>query len=530
MDRRRFMGGGLTIGAGSLLAGRMAARRARAGAQAPPPHNVYQGLTVEAAHALEEKNLAQDTAAIDALIAHGPFQAAWSSLHEHHDPEWFRDAKFGIYTHWGPVTVGSSNSPGDAEWYGNQMYLPEHPAFKYHQKTFGDQHQVGFKDIIPKFTGEKFDAEHWADIFSRAGAKFAGPVASHHDNFALWNSALTRWNSVNMGPHRDIVAELAKAYRGHGMRYVTTFHHGYAWRYYEPSFAYDGADAQNSDLYTEPHAKGAPPSKHYLDKWLAEVYEVLEKYQPDLIYFDFEFKEVITPEYEQRLFATAYDWAARNHREIGVTQKDRGIHEHTGIMDFERGREDRITPYPWLDDTALGSWFYVAAEGFKTATHVVGIFADIVAKNGCMMLDIGPKVDGTLPPEEVAVLLGVGEWLKLNGEAIYGTRPWTVYGEGPTHNVAGASFSEEKDKPYTAQDIRFTTKGKTLYAIMLGWPGKETLVASLPEGKALWFGRIQRIEMIGVSEPLRWTQDRQGLRVQMPSQRPGDHAYVLKIT
>jgi alpha-L-fucosidase len=314
------------------------------------------------------------------------------------------------------------------------------------------------------------------------------------------------------------------------MRFVTTFHHGYAWRYYEPSFAYDGADAQNSDLYTEPHAKGAPPSKHFQDKWLAEVYEVLEKYQPDLIYFDFEFKEVITPEYEQKLFATAYDWAARNHREIGVTQKDRGIHEHTGIMDFERGREDRITPYPWLDDTALGSWFYVASEGFKTATHVVGIFADIVAKNGCMMLDIGPKVDGTLPPEEVAVLLGVGEWLKLNGEAIYGTRPWTVYGEGPTHNVAGASFSEEKDKPYSAQDIRFTTKGKTLYAIILGWPGKETLVTSLPEGKSLWFGRIQRVEMRGVGEPLKWTQDRLGLRVQMPATRPGDHAYVLKIT
>ena len=213
-----------------------------------------------------------------------------------------------------------------------------------------------------------------------------------------------------------------------------------------------------------------------------------------------------------------------------MTQKDRGIHEHTGILDFERGREDRITPYAWLDDTALGPWFYVTSEPIKTATHVVGIFADIVAKNGCMMLDIGPKVDGTLPQPSVDVLLGIGEWLRLNGEAIYGTRPWTVYGEGPTKNVAGASFSEEKDKPFSGQDIRFTTKEKALYAILLGWPGRESLITSLPEGKPLWFGRIQHVQMLGVDRSLHWTQDRQGLRVELPQTRPGDHAYVLKIT
>ena len=529
MDRRNFIRRGLCAGISFPFAAQ-AARRAQASAQIPPEHNIYQGVTPVPAYEIEEKNLAKTTAEIDSLIARGPFPATWASLHSHQDPEWFRDAKFGIYTHWGPVTVGSSYSPGDAEWYGNQMYKPDHPAFKYHQQQFGDQHKVGFKDIIPRFTGEKFDAEAWADIFTRAGARFAGPVAAHHDNFALWNSSLTRWNSVALGPHRDIVGELEKAYRKRGLRYVTTFHHGYAWRYYEPAFAYDAADPQYSDLYTEPHSPGTPPSKHYQDKWLAEVYEVLEKYQPDLIYFDFEFREVITPEYEQKLFATAYDWAARNGREIGVTQKDRGIHEHTGILDFERGREDRLTPYPWLDDTALGSWFYVAAEGIKSATHVIGIFADIVAKNGCMMLDIGPQVDGTLPQQGVDVLLEIGEWLKTNGEAIYGTRPWTVYGEGPTKNVAGASFSEERDQPFTAQDVRFTTKGKALYAILLDWPEKESLITSLPEGKSLWFGQIQHVQMLGVDEPLQWTQDRQGLRVELPQTHPGAHAYVLKIT
>ncbi|SPE33854.1 Alpha-L-fucosidase (fragment) [Acidobacteriia bacterium SbA2] len=530
MNRRNFIRNGLYFGTGLALAARGTARRALASSETPRATNIYEGLSPAAARELEEKNLAATTAKVDSLIAHGPFQANWASLDTHHDPEWFRDAKFGIYTHWGPVTVGSSYSPGDAEWYGLQMYTPDHPAFKYHQQTFGDQHKVGFKDIIPRFTGERFDAEAWADSFVRAGAKFAGPVASHHDNFALWNSSLTRWNSVALGPHRDIVGELGRAYRQDGLRYVTTFHHGYAWRYYEPAFNYDAADPQYSDLYTEPHPPGAPPSRHFQDKWLAEVYEVLEEYRPDLIYFDFEFREVITPEYQQKLFATAYDWAALGRREIGVTQKDRGIHEHTGILDFERGREDRVTPYPWLDDTALGPWFYVASEPIKSTTYVIAILADIVAKNGCMMLDIAPMVDGTLPAKSVEVLLGIGAWLQSNGEAIYGTRPWSLYGEGPTKNVAGASFAEEKDKPFSAADVRFTTKGQTLYAILLGWPGKESLITSLPEGKPLWFGRIQQVQMLGVDQPLDWTQNHEGLRVELPQTPPGNHAYVLKIT
>lgn len=510
MNRRDFLLGTLAAASGRSLLNALPLQASGNVGTSP-----FAGLTPQQALALEQKNLTRMTAQIDAVIEAGPFKPDWESLHAHQDPEWFRDAKFGIYTHWGPVTVGSSFSPGDAEWYGNQMYKPDHPAFKYHQQTFGDQHQVGYKDIIPRFTGEHFDAERWADIVARSGAKFAGPVAIHHDNFALWNSSLTRWNSVNMGPRRDIVGELSAAYRAKGLRFITSFHHGYAWRYFEPSFNYDGADPQNADLYTQVHKPGAPPSRHFQDHWLAEVYEVLEHYQPELIYFDFEFFAVITPEYQQRLFATAYDWAAKNNRTILVTQKDRKIHEHTGILDFERGREDTITPYPWLTDTAIGPWFYVADYKLKNTRYLLGILADIVSKNGCMLLDVGPKVDGTFPAESEKILLEIGEWLRVNGEAIYGTRPFVVYGEGPTHNVGGAGFSENKDKPYTGRDVRYTTKEVALYAIILGRPGRTITLAEVnPQRHPA--GAIHDIQVLGSGEKVAWRPTDEGITLTIP--------------
>jgi alpha-L-fucosidase len=525
MNRRRFMLNALTLSAAQSVRRSMGAPLANVSRSNP-----FIGLSIKQAMALEQQNLSRFTRRIDALLATGPFQPDWGSLHAHKDAAWFRDAKFGIYTHWGPVTVGSSFSPGDAEWYGNQMYKPDHPAFQYEKKTFGDQHTVGYKDLIPKFTGQHFDANQWAAVVKQSGAKFAGPVAIHHDNFALWNSTLTRWNSVAMGPHRDVVGELADAYRRQGLKFITTFHHGFAWRYYEPSFNYDGANPDYSDLYTAVHPANAPASKHFQDRWLAEVYEVLTRYSPDLIYFDFEFYEVISPEYQKRLFATAYNWAAQNRRQISVTQKDRAIHEHTGILDFERGREDVITPYPWLDDTAIGPWFYVAAAKLKTPSYLIGLLADIVAKNGCMLLDIAPKVDGTLPEASVSILHQVGEWLAVNGEAIYGTRPWTVYGEGPTRNVGGASFSENKDRPFTGQDVRYTTKGNALYAILLGRPERRVTLASVSPQK-LWFGGIHNIEFLGSKEKVSWHSDGAGITLDIPAPAITDTLLcaVLKI-
>lgn len=462
---------------------------------------------------------------ITSTLAAGPFKPEWASLKTHQDPDWFRDAKLGIYTHWGPVTVGAEDGPDGVQWYGNSMYKTNSPTFKYHQQKFGDQHQVGYKDIIPKFTAEKFDPEEWASLFAYAGAKFAGPVAVHHDNFAMWDSQITPWNSVATGPHRDVTGELAKAIRAHGMKFITTFHHGYAWRYYEPSFAFDGRDPRYTALYTEPHAPGAPPTKYFQDTWLAMVQEVLTDYQPDLIWFDFEFFAVITPEYQQRLFATAYNWAAQNDRTIGVCQKSQAIHEQTGILDFERGREDRLVPYPWLTDTAVGPWFYQKSEKLKSVGELVDILADIVSKNGCLLLDVAPRADGTIPPEIRQRLLGLGIWMHLNGEAIYNTRPWKVYGEGPTHQAKAGAFSENADHAYVAQDIRFTSHDKDLYAIALAVPTGPLTIHSLGEAA----GKVASVTLVGGSDSLSWQQTADGLTIQPPAKWPGQYAVAFKI-
>ncbi len=366
------------------------------------------------------------------------YEPTWESLKAHQNPEWFLDAKFGIYTHWGPITVATESAPAEMEWYAQQLYLPDHPAFQYHRQRFGDQKTVGYKDVIPYFKAEKFNADEWADLFARAGARFAGPVAIHHDHFANWDSSVTRWNSMAMGPKRDLTGELAKAIRAKGMKFLTTFHHGYAWQYYKPAFNYDAADPQWSNLYGQPHKPGDPPSGKFLDTWLALVNEVLTKYQPDLIWFDFELGSVITPEYQRRMFASTYNWAALNNRTIGVAHKHPEIQQYTGILDYERGREDRIKPYPWLTDTSIGPWFHHSVSQFKTADELIRVFVDIVSKNGCMLLNVGPKADGTIPEQGKSLLVAIGKWLEVNGQAIFDTRPGVAYGDGPTHKRGGA--------------------------------------------------------------------------------------------
>ena len=349
----------------------------------------------------------------------------------------------------------------------------------------------------------------------------------HHDNFALWDSAVTPWNSAKMGPRRDIVGQLAKAYRARGLKFLPTFHHGFAWRYFEPAFQFDAADGENPLLYTEPHGPNDPPSPRFLDQWLAMVMEVVQKYEPDMIWFGFELTRVIPPEYQRRMFADYYNWAAGHGRESAVAHKFREIHQYTGVLDFERGREDKLVPYPWLTDTALGPWFNQKSHPYRSTDNLVHVLADIVSKNGCMLLNVGPRADGSIPPEAEKILSELGDWLRVNGEAIYATRPWEVFGEGPTRDAKGGGFSERIDKAFTPRDIRFTKSkdGATLHAIVLGVPDAPVRIRSL----AAAAGKVTGVTLLGSDAKLAWSQDGEALAVELPAEKPCGHAIALRI-
>ena len=430
------------------------------------------------------------------------YTPTWESVAQHYQaPDWFRDAKLGIYTHWGPVTVGAEDGPGGVQWYGRNMYQKKSPTFDYHRQKYGDPNEVGYKDMIAKFNPQRFDAEQWAQLFAESGARFAGPVAIHHDNYAMWDSAFTRWDSMDTAPKRDFTAELEKALRKRGMKFIATFHHAFSWEYFDGAYAYDGADPQYADLYGEKHKPGDAPTERHLKVWLDMVNEVVDKYEPDLIWFDFGLGKLIPEPYQLQMFADYYNRAARQGRQVGVAHKHWNIHAHAGIIDFERGRMDRSTEFPWLTDTSVGPWFHQKSHAYKTPNQLIDVLVDIVSKNGCMLLNVGPTAAGEIPAEAQNLLRALGRWLQVNGEAIYATRPWLIHGEGPTHMEQSGGFSENKDREYTARDIRYTQSkdGKTLYALALDRPGSEMTLGFVevkhraPDAKITLLGSTQNI-------------------------------------
>jgi alpha-L-fucosidase len=473
------------------------------------------------------------------------YEPTWNSLQAHKTPQWFKDAKFGIYTHWGIYSVPARGPNGT--WYPYNMYREGTPQHAYHAATYGPPSKFGYKDFIPMFRAERFDADEWAELFKKAGAQFAGPVGEHHDGFAMWDTRYSQWNAAKMGPKRDVVGELMQAIRKQGMRFMVALHHAENWWFYPHWIeAYDTSDPAYVGLYGplhnqewatyNPETDGRPdewplqdrPSEAFLDRWLAKTREVIDNYRPDMLWFDFGIRYV-QEHYKREMLAYYYNKEREWGKGVAVTYKWHDLVPGAGVVDLELGRFDTLTYQEWITDTTVDDghgWGYIKDTAYKPLGTLVHYLIDNVSKNGYMLLNVGPRPDGVIPEEAKALLIGIGEWLEVNGEAIYGTTPWMTYGEGPTEMTKAGYFMEDQEVRYTAQDVRFTTKGDQLYAICLGLPTGQVTIESLA---SLYPGEIARVSLLGVDQPLDWTLTRDGLTITPPTDFPREHAVVFKI-
>ncbi len=460
------------------------------------------------------------------------YEPTWESLSQFTVPDWYIDGKFGIFIHWGLYAVPAFSN----EWYPRNMYLQGTKEFEHHVATYGPQAEFGYKDFIPLFKAEKYDPDAWAQLFHEAGAKFVVPVAEHHDGFAMYDTALSEWCAAKMGPQRDLIGDLANAVRARGMVFGISSHRAEHWWFMNggKQFDSDVQDPRYANFYgpTQPNDPDwrskdwqPRPDAKYLDDWLARTCELVDKYRPQIVWFDWWIEQTVFKPYLQKFAAYYYNRGLEWGQGVAINYKNDAFPEGVAIYDVERGQLKEISPRFWQTDTSVSknSWGYIADHNYKTAGDIVGDLVDIVSKNGALLLNIGPRPDGTIPEPEAAMLRDIGRWLAVNGEAIYGTRPWMRFGEGPTEVLEGG-FTDTKRAAYTDQDIRFTTNEGALYAICLGWPEKAWCITSLTDAK------VAAVALLGSDEPLYWSQDTGGLTVQAPSLKPCDYAYTLKIT
>lgn len=454
------------------------------------------------------------------------FDANWGSLKKYQVPDWFRDVKFGIFIHWGVYSVPAFGS----EWYPREMYRKGTKEFDHHVKTYGPHTQFGYKDFVPLFKAEKFNAAQWVDLFKRSGAKYVVPVAEHHDGFAMYKTALSKWNAVEMGPKRDVLGELAAEIKKQGLIFGLSSHRIEHWFFMNGGrqFESDVLDPANASLYGPAREENETPTPEFMNDWLLRCTELVDNYQPQLFWFDWWIEQPAMDPYRKSFASWYYNKGLSWNKGVVINYKNISFPDEAAVLDLERGKLAGIRKLAWQTDDAIGnkSWGYAAGNTFKSAQYVITNLIDIVSKNGNLLLNIGPRADGTITDEETQTLLGTGKWLDINGEAIYSTRPWKIYGEGPTESASG-SFSDQK-KPYTSKDIRFTAKGETLYAIAMGQPIENTMINAL--GIKAANGTIAGIDLIGSTDKISWKQEAEALVIKPSKTYPSENAIVYKIT
>jgi alpha-L-fucosidase len=512
-------------------------------------------------------------------VTPGKFQPTWDSLHQYQCPDWFRDAKFGIWACFGPQNV-----PEDGDWYARNMYVEGSRQNKYHVAHYGPPSQFGFKDVIHLWKAENFDAEKLIALYKKVGAQYFFVMANHHDNFDMYDSKYQPWNSVQVGPHKDIVGDFAKAAHEQGLRFGVSVHAAHAWSFYEiaqsadktgplAGLPYDGklakADGKGKwwdgldpqELYAQNHTpslnfsnagaihgqwnweNGASiPDQAYCDKFYNRTIDLVHKYKPDLVYFDDDALPLWpVSDAGLKIAADFYNFNMQQHDgKLEAVLFGKMLSESQQkciVRDIERGASNKIEEQPWETDTCIGNWHYDRSlydkNRYKSAKTVIQMLCDIVSKNGDLLLNIPVRGDGSIDYKEQAVLAGIGAWMDVNKECIFGTRPWKVFGEGPASEGAALSaqgFNEGKGKPFTAADVRFTTKGKTIYAIVLGTPQQDLQIKSLGMAAKLLDKPIGNITLLGSKEKVTWSQTADTLAINLPKKVPNNIAIVYKIT
>ena len=468
-------------------------------------------------------------ARIDETVAAGPHDARWERLGTT-PPRWYVDGKFGIFIHWGVYSVPAFSN----EWYPRQMYREGSDVFEHHRATWGDQREFGYKDFVPMFKAEGFDPGAWAELFRRSGAQFVVPVAEHHDGFAMYDTAFSRWKASEMGPHRDVVGELGEAVRAQGMAFGVSSHRAEHWFFFNGGvrFPSDVTDPASVDLYGPASREEMQPSRAFLDDWLVRCCEIVDKYRPELVWFDWWIEQPAFEPYLRRFAAYYYNRASEWGREVAINYKFDAFAPGTAVFDVERGQLATTRQEFWQTDTSVAttSWSHVEPQQYKDVADIIRDLVDIVSKNGALLLNIGPKADGTIPDEEVRMLETIGRWLAANGEAIYGTRPWLIPGEGPTA-VPEGSFSDTDRAPFTARDIRFTTALDAVYATVLGpVAGSEVRIRSFGSAAGLVPGEIDQVRILGnENADVAWRREEDALVVSVPAGRAADLPIVFRI-